>query len=92
MDTENAVWVPGKNKESIMKQMIFDCLSYYKGNKIKAAKALGISRRCIIYSVVKYGLREFMSKTVLNEYDTPPEVKEYNAMLKVQSKYNATIN
>jgi DNA-binding NtrC family response regulator len=43
--------------EDIEKQYILEALKMKKGNKIQAAKMLGISRSALLYRMAKYGIR-----------------------------------
>jgi transcriptional regulator with PAS, ATPase and Fis domain len=48
---------PGIVLEEVEKQYILEALRIKKGNKLQAAKALGISRSALIYRMEKYGIK-----------------------------------
>jgi DNA-binding NtrC family response regulator len=45
--------------DKIMKEYILEALRMKKGNKVQAAKILGISRSAFIYRMEKYGIKDF---------------------------------
>ena len=44
--------------DDVMKEFIVEALRIKKGNKIQAAKLLGISRSALIYRIEKYGIKQ----------------------------------
>jgi len=59
---ENVVCIPeippqGVILDDVMKEYIIEALRLKRGNKIQAAKVLGISRSALLYRMEKYGIR-----------------------------------
>jgi two-component system, NtrC family, response regulator AtoC len=44
--------------DEVMKEYIVEALKMKKGNKIQAAKLLGISRSALLYRMEKYGIKD----------------------------------
>ena len=52
------IWIPGVSLKTIEIQAIRECLEYYKGNRTKAAEALGISLRTIRNKITEFGFKD----------------------------------
>lgn len=55
-------WKPGMSMEELEKRAILRTLEYFAGNKVHAARALGISERSLRTRLIRYGLQHHMKR------------------------------
>lgn len=58
MEIEKVTWVPGMRMKDTEEEIIKTALKYFKGNKTKTAKSLGIAIRTIGNKLAKYKARD----------------------------------